>query len=108
MILLQGDSRELLKTLPDCSVDSVVTDPPYHLASQKGGAKGFMGKSWDGGSVAQDPLLWTEVLRVLKPGGLEQESFEIAKARIESVQPSADASDSVEESTKPQTSGALF
>jgi len=31
-ILHHGDCLEVLKTLPDNSVDSVVTDPPYHLA----------------------------------------------------------------------------
>jgi DNA modification methylase len=28
-----GDCIEVLKTLPDNSVDSIVTDPPYHLTS---------------------------------------------------------------------------
>lgn len=37
--LLQGDCREVLKTLPDNSVDAIVTDPPYGLE--------FMGKDWD-------------------------------------------------------------
>jgi site-specific DNA-methyltransferase (adenine-specific) len=59
--ILVGDCRELLRKLPDCSVDSVVTDPPYEL--------GFMGKSWDSTGVAYDVSLWGEVLRVLKPGG---------------------------------------
>jgi DNA modification methylase len=31
--LLHGDCLELLKTLPENSIDSVVTDPPYHLTS---------------------------------------------------------------------------
>jgi site-specific DNA-methyltransferase (adenine-specific) len=34
-----GDCIEVLKTLPDNSVDSIVTDPPYGLE--------FMGKEWD-------------------------------------------------------------
>jgi DNA modification methylase len=34
-----GDCRDVLRTLPDNSVDSIVTDPPYEL--------GFMGKKWD-------------------------------------------------------------
>lgn len=59
--LLHGDCREVLRTLADCSVDSVVTDPPYEL--------GFMGKQWDASGVAYDVDLWREVLRVLKPGG---------------------------------------
>ena len=61
MRVLVGDCREVLKEIPDCSVDSVVCDPPYEL--------GFMGKSWDSTGVAYDVSLWGEVLRVLKPGG---------------------------------------
>jgi len=56
-----GDCREKLKLLPDNSVDSVVTDPPYEL--------GFMGKSWDNSGIAYDVSVWAECLRVLKPGG---------------------------------------
>ena len=58
---LQGDSRLLLPTLADSSIDSIVTDPPYEL--------GFMGKSWDSSGIANNVQLWTECLRVLKPGG---------------------------------------
>lgn len=47
--------------MPDNSIDSVVTDPPYEL--------GFMGKSWDKSGIAFSPAVWQEVLRVLKPGG---------------------------------------
>jgi DNA modification methylase len=61
MLLLHGDSRVRLRELADCSVDSVVCDPPYEL--------GFMGKGWDASGVAYDVELWGEVLRVLKPGG---------------------------------------
>ena len=28
--ILQGDCREVLKTLPDCSVNTCVTSPPYY------------------------------------------------------------------------------
>jgi site-specific DNA-methyltransferase (adenine-specific) len=59
--VFSGDCREALKHLPDNSVDSVVTDPPYEL--------GFMGKSWDSSGIAYDPAVWAECLRVLKPGG---------------------------------------
>ena len=31
--LYHGDCLEVLATLPDASVDSVVTDPPYGLAN---------------------------------------------------------------------------
>ena len=59
--LRQGDCKEVLKSLPDNSVDSIVTDPPYEL--------GFMGKSWDSTGIANDATMWAECLRVLKPGG---------------------------------------
>jgi DNA modification methylase len=61
MTLLKGNCLETLKTLPDNSVDSIVTDPPYEL--------GFMGKSWDNSGIAYNQDLWAECLRVLKPGG---------------------------------------
>jgi site-specific DNA-methyltransferase (adenine-specific) len=92
--LLLGDMRVRLRELPDASVDAVVTDPPYHLASivkrfgsptaapinnadSKVGrwgpyhrtSSGFYGEQWDGGDVAFDAATWAEVLRVLKPGG---------------------------------------
>lgn len=56
-----GDCRHVLASMPDASVDAVVTDPPYEL--------GFMGKKWDGTGIAYDVGMWAEVLRVLKPGG---------------------------------------
>ncbi len=49
----------ILRELEDCSIDSVVTDPPYGLA--------FMGKKWDYDVPSVE--LWLEVFRVLKPGG---------------------------------------
>lgn len=64
-----GDCLEILQTLEDNSVDSVVCDPPYHLTSTKDGKKGFMGKEWDGGDIAFRTDVWKECLRVLKPGG---------------------------------------
>lgn len=59
--ILHGNNIELLRTLPDCSVDSIVTDPPYEL--------GFMGKKWDSTGIAYSVELWSECLRVLKHGG---------------------------------------
>lgn len=57
--LINGDCLEVLKTLPDNSVDSIVTDPPYGLS--------FMGKKWDYDVPTEE--VWKECLRVLKPGG---------------------------------------
>lgn len=54
-----GNCLEVLKGIPDNSVDSIVTDPPYGLS--------FMGKKWD--YDVPDQAIWEECLRVLKPGG---------------------------------------
>lgn len=59
--LFHADCRLALATLPDNSIDSVPCDPPYEL--------NFMGKGWDDTGIANDPALWREVFRVLKPGG---------------------------------------
>ena len=59
--LLKGNCLDMLKELPDNSIDSIVTDPPYEL--------GFMGKSWDSTGIAYSVELWSECLRVLKHGG---------------------------------------
>lgn len=91
--LHQGDCLETLRGMADCSVDAVVTDPPYELTAAKrtkpapfvegspfsrhrvgvnGDNKpvgGFMGNEWDGTGIAFKVELWAEVLRVLKPGG---------------------------------------
>jgi DNA modification methylase len=57
--LHHGDCLEVLAALPDCSVDAIVTDPPYGLS--------FMGKRWDYDVPTE--AVWVECLRVLKPGG---------------------------------------
>lgn len=54
-----GECLEQLRLMPDNSVDSVVTDPPYGLA--------FMGKKWDYDVPSSE--VFREILRVLKPGG---------------------------------------
>ena len=60
--LHHGDCLAVLRTMPDESVDSVVTDPPYLID--------FMGKGWDSADgIAGKPEVWAECLRVLKPGG---------------------------------------
>ena len=50
--LIQGDCLEKLKDIPDCSVDAIVTDPPYEL--------GFMGKwkHWSGLQKTEPKLCW--------------------------------------------------
>jgi predicted RNA methylase len=59
MMILQGECIEVIKTLPDNSVDAVITDPPYGLS--------FMGKKWDYDVPSVE--IWQECLRVLKHGG---------------------------------------
>lgn len=79
--LITADCMVAMRGMPDNSVDAVVTDPPYHLIANKKDDprraspessqrnKGFMGLTWDGGDIAFRPEVWTEALRVLKPGG---------------------------------------
>jgi hypothetical protein len=83
-VILRGDAACL--PLPDCSVDAVVTDPPYGLAELSAAVvlkaiaawmagdrthvpdgRGFMGREWD--RFVPPPGAWDECMRVLKPGG---------------------------------------
>ena len=89
-MLVNGDCLEEVQKLVDkgIQVDSIVTDPPYHLTSiverfgkegsapakDKDGAfkrqsVGFMGKEWDGGDIAFRKETWELFMKVLKPGG---------------------------------------
>ena len=81
--LFHGDCLDVLRTLPDASVDAVVTDPPYGLSAEPDMTEvmrhwlagddythrgaGFMSKSWD--SFVPGPAIWRECFRALKPGG---------------------------------------
>jgi DNA modification methylase len=56
--LHHGDCLDTLRTMPDASIDAVVTDPPYGLS--------FMNKAWD--HAVPGPEVWRECLRVMKPG----------------------------------------
>ena len=89
-MIINGDCIEEMQKLIDegKQVDSVVTDPPYHLTSiverfgkegsapakDKDGAfqrqsVGFMGKEWDGGDIAFRTDTWKLAYDLLKPGG---------------------------------------
>jgi site-specific DNA-methyltransferase (adenine-specific) len=66
VILYAGDCVEVMKRMPESSVDAIVTDPPYGLE--------FMGKGWDGFGTPLGFQTWTEAwaveaFRILKPGG---------------------------------------
>jgi hypothetical protein len=62
-----GDCLDVVRTIPDCSIDSMVTDPPAGIS--------FMGAAWDGDKGGRDQWIeWlaerlVEAYRVLKPGG---------------------------------------
>jgi len=80
-----GDCLEIMRDIPDGSIDAIVTDPPYGLSDHRTSdvfsclsswlagqeyrpnKKGFMGRTWD--SWVPGPEVWREVFRVLKPGG---------------------------------------
>ena len=55
--LMKGDCLELMKTIPDGSVDMILTDPPYGTTACK----------WD--SVIDFDLMWAELKRIIKPNG---------------------------------------
>lgn len=65
-MIANQDALAYLRTLPDSSVDALVTDPPAGI--------GFMGKEWDKDKGGRDHwVAWLaeimrEALRVLKPG----------------------------------------
>ena len=63
-IIYQGNSLDVLKTMPDNSIDLIITSPPY--ADQR--------KNTYGGINVNDYVNWflpisKELLRVLKPSG---------------------------------------
>jgi hypothetical protein len=82
--LHHGDCLEMLRMLPDNSVDLGLTDPPYGLSEHPVKSivkaltcwlagepyvhkkKGFLSSTWD--SFVPGPEVWREVYRVLRPG----------------------------------------
>lgn len=65
--VIQGDCLEVLRGMPDCSVDAIVTDPPSGI--------NFMNLEFDSDRGGRDNwIAWlteimSEALRVIKPGG---------------------------------------
>lgn len=55
--LIQGDCLELMKTIPDGSVDMILTDPPYGTTACK----------WD--SIIPFEPMWEQLKRIIKPNG---------------------------------------
>jgi len=56
--LLNGDCLELMKTIPDGSIDLILTDPPYATTKNK----------WD--SVIPFEPMWEHLKRIIKPKGV--------------------------------------
>jgi site-specific DNA-methyltransferase (adenine-specific) len=52
-----GDCLEVMKTIPDNSIDAIITDPPYGTTACK----------WD--SVIDFELMWEQLNRIIKPNG---------------------------------------
>lgn len=59
--VIHADCIATMRGMDDNSIDSICTDPPYEL--------GFMGKQWDRTGITRGVEVWSEALRVLKPGG---------------------------------------
>jgi len=55
--LMHGDCLELMKQIPDGSIDAIITDPPYGTTACK----------WD--SVIPFDLMWEQLNRIIKPNG---------------------------------------
>ena len=55
--LYKGDCLELMKSIPDGSIDAIITDPPYGTTACK----------WD--SVIDFTLMWEQLNRIIKPNG---------------------------------------
>ncbi|MEY3500994.1 MAG: Flavobacterium phage vB FspS snusmum6 [Bacteroidota bacterium] len=55
--LIKGDCLEVMKNIPDGSIDAIITDPPYGTTACK----------WD--SVIPFNLMWEQLNRIIKPNG---------------------------------------
>ncbi len=74
--VLYGDSRDVLKRIPDNSIDFILTDPPYNIGKHSTGNIPLPGRSAINNDVAQwdredfNPEEWAdEFVRILKPTG---------------------------------------
>lgn len=74
--ILRGDSRDIIKKIPDNSIDFILTDPPYNLGQHSTGNILLPGRSAMNNDVAEwdmidfNPEEWAdEFIRILKPTG---------------------------------------
>lgn len=70
--LMKGDCLELMKNIPDGSVDLILTDPPYGTVTNIGNSEsvnhGMKNRTaWD--NTLEFEIMWKEVNRVLRRGG---------------------------------------
>ena len=62
-----GDALAVLRDLATDSFDAVVTDPPYSIGLTRNDSS--RGRHWDNSRIAFDREFWSEVGRVVRPGG---------------------------------------
>lgn len=74
--ILRADSRDIIKLIPDNSVDFILTDPPYNLGQHSTGNIPLPGRTAMNNDVAEwdmidfNPEEWAnEFIRILKPTG---------------------------------------
>ena len=74
--ILRADSRDIIKRIPDNSVDFILTDPPYNLGLHSTGNIPLPGRTAMNNDVAEwdkidfNPEEWAdEFVRILKPNG---------------------------------------
>ncbi len=74
--ILRADSRDVIKQIPDSSIDFILTDPPYNLGQHSTGNIPLPGRSAINNNVAEWDLIdfvpeeWAnEFIRILKPTG---------------------------------------
>jgi DNA adenine methylase len=74
--ILCADSREVIKRIPDNSIDFILTDPPYNLGQHSTGNIPLPGRAAMNNDVAEwdmvdfNPEEWAdEFIRILKPTG---------------------------------------
>ncbi len=74
--IIMGDSRDVIKRIPDNSIDFILTDPPYNLGQHSTGNIPLPGRSAMNNDVAEwdmvdfNPEEWVEdFIRILKPTG---------------------------------------
>ena len=63
--LVHADIRDAVRGIRDATFDAVIADAPYGLAITKNASV-----NWDSSVIAFDQVLWGELRRVTKPGGV--------------------------------------